>query len=89
MAVLAWIDVQNPELRDKPASGPASTEGIPPPSGEEWRRKKLDECDAWLDTVSKWEAFILDARFGMRINTGLDTIKWYRKEHGWAAAASG
>ena len=53
---------------------------------EAWRRRKLDECQSWLETVSKWEGFILDARLGMRINTGLDTIRWYRKEHGWAAA---
>ncbi|RYP78613.1 hypothetical protein DL769_003174 [Monosporascus sp. CRB-8-3] len=89
MAVLAWIDVQNPGLREAaPASGTTpggdSAGTGTPQSEEEWRRKKLDECQAWLDTLSRWEAFILDARFGMRINTGLDTIRWYRKEHGWA-----
>ena len=115
MAVLAWTDVQNPELHldgDAPASGPP----VPPEKSlspgaaaavaatkengaveggnsdrdrdrreEEWRRTKLDECQVWLETVSRWEGFILDARLGMRINTGLDTIRWYRKEHGWAA----
>lgn len=100
MAVLAWIDVQNPALalqHSKPASEPvpasltaAAEDGgsgasTPPVKEEEWRRKKLDECQTWLETVSKWEAFILDARFGMRINTVLDTIKWYRKGHGWAS----
>ncbi|RYP36437.1 hypothetical protein DL767_003400 [Monosporascus sp. MG133] len=89
MAVLAWIGVQNPELREAaPASGttPAGdgTGTSTPQREEEWRREKLDECQAWLDTLSRWDTFILDARFGMRINTGLDTIRWYRKEHGWA-----
>ena len=107
MAVLAWTDVQNPELHldgDAAASGPPekSSPGAATAAGkengaaeggnsdrnkreEEWRRTKLDECQVWLETVSKWEGYILDARLGMRINTGLDTIRWYRKEHGWAA----
>lgn len=99
MAVLAWIDVQKPELQANPASGPSSSSSAEdsgsgsgastPLKNEEWQRKKLDECQTWLDTVSKWESFTLDARFGMRINTGLDTIRWYRKEHGWAGGVSG
>jgi hypothetical protein len=81
MAVLAWVEVQNPALR-KTANEADGDQGL---DENEWRRKKTDECESWLDTVSKWEAYILDARFGMRLNTGLDTIKWYRREHGWAA----
>ena len=116
MAVLAWIDVQNPELHlenGAPASGPAaekraSTWGFraAAPAKEtakensvaegeisdeekeekekQWRRAKIDECQSWLETVSKWESYILENRLGVRINTGLDTIKWYRNEHTWA-----
>ena len=45
-----------------------------------YRAKKVDEAQAWLDVVVRWEAFVLDARFGMRIQTGLEVLKWFRKK---------
>ncbi|KXJ91740.1 hypothetical protein Micbo1qcDRAFT_161747 [Microdochium bolleyi] len=76
MAVIAWAEVQNPKLRRPDGTGGDETA---------WKRTKLDECHSWLDQVAKWEGYVLDARFGMRVNTGLDTLSWYRREHPWAA----
>ncbi|KAH7039697.1 uncharacterized protein B0I36DRAFT_419243 [Microdochium trichocladiopsis] len=78
MAVISWVEVQNPQLYMSEASD-AEDETA-------WKRKKLDECHTWLDTVGKWEGYVLDARFGMRVNTGQDTLNWYRREHPWATA---
>ncbi|KAI0172205.1 hypothetical protein GGR52DRAFT_458764 [Hypoxylon sp. FL1284] len=76
MAVLAWAEVQKPELRRKTDE----TEE------EDWLREKTDECQSWLEKVAKWEAFVLDARIGMRVQTAMDTLRWYKREHGWATA---
>ncbi|KAI1415535.1 hypothetical protein F5Y13DRAFT_145622 [Hypoxylon sp. FL1857] len=78
MAALAWVEVQKPELR--------RDDDEEEEYGEDWLREKVDECQSWLDKVAKWEAFVLDARIGMRVQTGMDTIRWYKREHGWAAA---
>ncbi|KAI0380632.1 hypothetical protein F5Y04DRAFT_271331 [Hypomontagnella monticulosa] len=72
MAVLAWAEVQNPELRGEDATG-----------DEDWLREKTEECQSWLEKLTKWEAFVLDARIGMRVQTGMDTLRWYKREHGW------
>ncbi|KAJ1334142.1 Iml2/Tetratricopeptide repeat protein 39 [Microdochium nivale] len=82
MAVISWVELQNPKLRKSESLDNTKAEE------EAWKRKKLDECHSWLDGVAKWEAYILDARFGMRVNTGQDTLNWYRREHPWAAAAA-
>ncbi|KAI0892501.1 hypothetical protein F4806DRAFT_232655 [Annulohypoxylon nitens] len=76
MAALAWMEVQKPELRGR----------IDEDDEEDWLHEKVDECQSWLDKVARWEAFILDARIGMRVQTGMDTITWYKREHGWTAA---
>ncbi|OTA99837.1 hypothetical protein M426DRAFT_16068 [Hypoxylon sp. CI-4A] len=76
MAVLAWVEVQQPEARKEANDG---DEG-------EWLREKTEECQSWLDKVAKWEAYILDARIGMRVQTGMDTLRWYKRERGWASA---
>ncbi|KAF2131600.1 hypothetical protein P153DRAFT_312114 [Dothidotthia symphoricarpi CBS 119687] len=39
--------------------------------------KLLVQCKDWLEEVSKWEAFDLDARIGMKITTGKDTLRKY------------
>ncbi|KAI0834319.1 hypothetical protein F5Y06DRAFT_157268 [Hypoxylon sp. FL0890] len=78
MAALAWVEVQRPELR--------RDDDEEQEYGEDWLREKVEECQSWLDKVAKWETFILDARIGMRVQTGMDTIRWYKREHGWAAA---
>ncbi|KAI0882919.1 uncharacterized protein GGS22DRAFT_42366 [Annulohypoxylon maeteangense] len=76
MAALAWIEVQKPALRGQ----------IDEDDEEDWLHEKVEECQSWLDKVAKWEAFVLDARIGMRVQTGMDTITWYKKEHGWTTA---
>ena len=34
----------------------------------------LKECSEWLEKVAKWESFELDARIGIRVATGRDTV---------------
>ncbi|KAI1776669.1 hypothetical protein F4818DRAFT_355906 [Hypoxylon cercidicola] len=76
MAVLAWAEVQKPELRKEANQV----------DKEDWLREKMEECQSWLDKVAKWEAFVLDARIGMRVQTAMDTLRWYKREHGWSTA---
>ncbi|TGJ85501.1 hypothetical protein E0Z10_g3270 [Xylaria hypoxylon] len=45
-------------------------------------KKKIDDCQSWLDKVARWEAYVLDGRIGMRVQTGMDTLRWYKREHG-------
>jgi len=35
----------------------------------------LDDAGAWLDKTAAWEAYDLDARVGLRVKTGQETIK--------------
>ncbi|KAF1841147.1 uncharacterized protein K460DRAFT_380864 [Cucurbitaria berberidis CBS 394.84] len=39
------------------------------------RPHMLDECRDWLDEVTKWDGFDLDARIGMKITTGRETLR--------------
>ncbi|GAW11912.1 hypothetical protein ANO14919_012650 [Xylariales sp. No.14919] len=48
-------------------------------------KKKIDDCQSWLDKVARWEAYVLDGRIGMRVQTGMDTLRWYKREHGLPA----
>lgn len=49
-------------------------------------KKKVDECQSWLDKVAQWEAYVLDGRVGMRVQTGMDTLRWYKRKHGLYAS---
>ncbi|OAA61806.1 Tetratricopeptide repeat protein 39 [Niveomyces insectorum RCEF 264] len=48
-----------------------------------FRREKVEACQVYLDKVAKWETFVLDARIGMRLQTGLDTVRWLKKKENW------
>lgn len=41
---------------------------------------KLAECEEWLTKVAKWDAYVLDARIGLKVTTGLDTVKRCRPQ---------
>src|SRR4051794_40081767 len=81
-AAVAWMEFCNPDAWpsvDDKTGEPAWSEDI-----ESFRKEKAEECQTYLDKVSKWEAFTLDARFGMRVKAGIETVKWIRGKKGWA-----
>ncbi len=55
-----------------------------PEARDTYRREKTNESLACLERVAKWESFVLDARIGLRVQTGLDSIKWVKRKRGWA-----
>lgn len=101
MAVLAWVDVQQPERRHNKASADkVSADGVtadPSPEStspslasdddqkevDTWVRQKTDECHNWLDKAAKWETYVLETRIGMRVQTGMDTLRWFKRDKGW------
>ncbi|KAI5862537.1 hypothetical protein GGS23DRAFT_597339 [Durotheca rogersii] len=83
MAALAWVEVQKRKARKSDGDGSdAEKEEEEEEEEEEWLREKTEECQSWLEKVARWEAFILDARIGMRVQTGMDTIRWFKRERG-------
>lgn len=79
-----------PEAQNKPdgqsEAGTQSGEGSKregDDSLDEYRKGKIEECQASLDRAAGWEAFVLDARCGMRVQTGVETLRWYRRRMGW------
>ena len=85
MAVCAWAEACPPKGTDIPAF--EATQGERPEGErqtlEEYRKEKVDECQASLEKAAVWDAFVLDARCGMRVQTGLETVKWFRRKMGW------
>lgn len=49
-------------------------------------KKQVDDCQSWLDKVAQWERYVLDGRIGMRVQTGMDTLRWYKREHDLSAS---
>ncbi|KAH6646567.1 breast cancer protein [Truncatella angustata] len=81
MGVLAWVEVEQPGLR-RPTT---SSRNANKTDIDVWRRKKTDECQNWLDKCAAWGSYILDARIGMRVQTGMDTLRWYKRTMGWSS----
>ncbi|OIW28789.1 hypothetical protein CONLIGDRAFT_644950 [Coniochaeta ligniaria NRRL 30616] len=50
---------------------------------EAYRRQKTEECMAYLEKNAKWETYVLDGRFGMRVQAGIDSVKWLKGKKGW------
>lgn len=72
LGVLAWIEC-------------CESEYWPSDAGEtdQHRKAKADECLSLLETVAAWETYVLDARFGVRVQTGLDSVRWLKTSKGW------
>ncbi|KAK7959708.1 breast cancer protein [Apiospora aurea] len=93
MAAVTWWRVQR---KKSEKSGPASngekadaqsvSSRKDPLSDTEWLKKQTALCEEWLEKVTNWGSFTLDARIGMRVQTGKDTLKWYKREQGWESA---
>ncbi len=43
--------------------------------GGEGDGERVRECAEWLEKVARWESFGLDARIGLKVTTGLETVK--------------
>lgn len=71
LAALAWVEACDPDSWPKDASD----EEV-----DAYRRKMVSECEKYLRKVAAWEGFVLDARFGMRIQAGLDSVSWLKKK---------
>jgi hypothetical protein len=87
MAVLAWFEACDPDCwptsevdADEADKLKATAEGAHEAAVKEFRVKKAEEAQAWLDKVTKWETFVLDSRIGMRVQTGVDCLKWFRNK---------
>jgi hypothetical protein len=37
-----------------------------------------------MEKTKAWEAYVLDARIGMRVQSGLETLRWFRGKLGSA-----
>lgn len=49
-------------------------------------KKQVEDCQSWLDKVAQWEGYVLDGRIGMRVQTGMDTLRWYKRQHDLSAS---
>jgi hypothetical protein len=71
LGVIAWTQCCSP-----PAGSPGEVAA--------YRREKANACQEQLEKVKGWETFVLDARVGMRVQSGLETLKWFKNKNGWA-----
>lgn len=82
MGVLAWMEVGQPGLKRLTTSSSSASKT----DMDVWRRKKIGECQSWLDKCAGWGNYLLDARIGIRVQTGMDTLKWYKRTNGWSTS---
>lgn len=97
MGVLAWAEAcssssfeeasrireEDASSEEKPAAAENQGEDDKAAALDGFRKAKIEECQACLDKAANWEAFVLDARCGMRVQTGMETLRWYRRRMGW------
>ena len=50
-------------------------------AADEDKRRRVSEAQEWLERASKSESYELEARMGMRITTGLSTVKTWMQDH--------
>lgn len=50
----------------------------------EVRKEKEEACRVLLNKAKAWEAYTLDARMGMRIQSSLETLDWFRRRMEWS-----
>ncbi|KAJ4419378.1 Mitochondrial outer membrane protein iml2 [Gnomoniopsis sp. IMI 355080] len=74
LAVIAWKESCDPSCF------PTDTKEV-----DVFRQSKVRECEEYLEHVKTWDTFVLDARIGMKVKTGLDSILWLRKKKGWTS----
>jgi hypothetical protein len=59
----------------------------PEPTGAAEKQKQrhlaAERCHAALEKVAKWESFVLDARIGLRVKAGQQTLLWVKEKMGW------
>ncbi|CAK7213647.1 Mitochondrial outer membrane protein iml2 [Sporothrix bragantina] len=73
-AVILWLQASDPKY---------FPQGIDAVALDAYRHTKTNESLAMLDKVAKWETFVLDARIGMKLQTGLDSVKWLKEKKKW------
>ncbi|KAI1437158.1 breast cancer protein [Xylaria sp. CBS 124048] len=44
-------------------------------------KKKVEECQSWLEKVDSWPRYPLDNRLSGRVQTALETLQWYNEQH--------
>lgn len=83
MAVLGWAESNDKDCWPNGNGFDSEKSGVED-AAQVYRLKKVAEAQVWLDKVAKWETFVLDTRFGMRIQTGLEVFKWFKNKFGAA-----
>jgi hypothetical protein len=74
MAAAAWRDACDPD------KWPTSTSSH---EVDAYRKQKTEECRAYLEKSAKWESYVLDGRFGLRIKAGIDSVRWLKEKKKW------
>lgn len=84
MAVIAWFE-KNLGGADSSAVDYKTADGTVVERKEKSRssrKAKIDECEEYLQKAAKWDAYVLDSRIGLKITTGVETLRVYKVQHG-------